>query len=78
MKLILSPEKYARYLGVKIGDNCDIQNVSFGSEPYLIEIGNHVQITSGTKFFTHGAGWVLRDKYPKIDFFGKIKVGDNC
>lgn len=36
-----------------------------------------MQITSGTKFFTHGAAWVLRDKYPEIDFFGKIKIGDN-
>lgn len=72
-----SNEKRARYSGVKIGNNCDIQSVNFGSEPYLIEIGNHVQITTGTKFFTHGAAWVLRQKYPKIDFFGKIKVGDN-
>lgn len=70
-------EKQARFSGVLIGRNCDIQNVNFGSEPFLIEIGNHVQITSGTKFFTHGAAWVLREKYPKIDFFGKIKVGNN-
>src|SRR5690606_4134011 len=55
----------------------DIQNVAFGSEPYLIEIGNHVQITDGTKFFTHGGMWVLRSKYPSIDVFGKIRVKDN-
>lgn len=76
-KLFWSPIKYARFKGVRIGDNCDIQNVNFGSEPYLIEIGNNVQITNGTKFFTHGAAWVLRKKYPNMDFFGKIKVGDN-
>lgn len=51
------PEKFARYLGVKIGENCNIQqNVSFGSEPYLIEIGSHVRITNGTKIYTHGGG----------------------
>ncbi|MDN3492047.1 acyltransferase [Winogradskyella bathintestinalis] len=72
-----SSEKRATFLGVKIGYGCDIQAVSFGSEPYLIEKGNHVQITKGTKFFTHGAAWVLREKYPDIDFFGKIRVGDN-
>lgn len=72
-----SSEKRARFHGAKIGSNCNIQDVSFGSESYLIEIGNHVQITSGTKLFTHGAAWVLREKYPKIDFFGKIKIGDN-
>lgn len=76
-KLFWGPEKYARHQGVKIGKDCQIQRVSFGTEPYLIEIGNHVQITGGTKFFTHGAAWVLREKYPKIDFFGKIKIGNN-
>tara|TARA_B100000508_G_scaffold141091_1_gene146355 strand:+ start:91984 stop:92499 length:516 start_codon:yes stop_codon:yes gene_type:complete len=76
-KVIWSPEKRARKVGVKIGERCDIQNVSFGSEPYLIEIGNHVQLTAGTKIFTHGAGWVLREKYPNIDFFGKVKIMDN-
>jgi acetyltransferase-like isoleucine patch superfamily enzyme len=72
-----SKEKIARRMGVKIGSNCDIQDVNFGSEPYLIEIGNHVQITSGTKLFTHGGAWILREKYPTIDFFGKIKIGNN-
>ena len=72
-----SQERYARYIGVKIGKESNIQDVNFGSEPYLIEIGNHVQITNGTKFFTHGAAWVLREKYPDIDFFGKIKIGNN-
>ncbi|MGX1113386.1 acetyltransferase-like isoleucine patch superfamily enzyme [Pseudoalteromonas sp. MBR-15] len=70
-------EKLARSLGVTIGEGCDIQNVFFGSEPYLIKIGNHVQITDGVKIFTHGAGWVLRDKYPDLDFFGKVEIQDN-
>lgn len=73
----LTPEKYARKVGVKIGENCDIQTRYFGSEPYLIEIGNHVQITSGVKFFTHGGSWVFRDEYPNFDTFGKIIIGNN-
>jgi acetyltransferase-like isoleucine patch superfamily enzyme len=76
-RIFWSKEKYARYLGVNIGDNCNIQKVSFGSEPYLIEIGNHVQITNGTKIFTHGGGWVFRDQYPKLDYFGKVKIKNN-
>lgn len=75
--LFWSPEKQARYNGVKIGNKCNIQKVNFGSEPFLVEIGNHVQITNGTQFFTHGAAWVAREEYPEIDYFGKIKVGDN-
>ncbi|GEM62180.1 hypothetical protein SF1_01620 [Sphingobacterium faecium NBRC 15299] len=70
-------EKYARSIGVKIGRGCKIATRYFGSEPYLIEIGNHVQITSDVRFSNHGAAWVLREKYPKIDFFGKIKIGNN-
>ncbi|GEC77417.1 acyltransferase [Flavobacterium aquatile] len=72
-----SCEKHARYLGVKIGKGCDIQTLNFSSEPYLIEIGDNVQITSDVKFFCHGAAWVFRKKYPKMDYFGKIKVGNN-
>ncbi|MNK00945.1 Maltose O-acetyltransferase [compost metagenome] len=70
-------ERYAKSLGVKIGEKCSIATRNFGSEPYLIEIGNNVQITNGVKFFCHGAAWIFRKKNPKFDFFGKIKVGDN-
>lgn len=71
------PEKLARFQGVKIGKNCDIQKVSFGSEPYLVEIGNYVQITSGTKIFTHGGGWLFRNQYPRFDYFGKVIIKNN-
>lgn len=70
-------EKYARSVGVTIGENCVIGTKWFGTEPYLIEIGNRVQITNGVRFFTHGGSWILRGKYPEFDFFGKIKIGDN-
>jgi len=73
-----SPERYGKLIGVKIGKNCDIQNVSFGSEPYLITIGNHVQITNGTKIFTHGGVWVFRNQYPIMDFFGKVLIKNNA
>jgi acetyltransferase-like isoleucine patch superfamily enzyme len=76
-KLFWSSEKYARFQGVSIGLNCNIQKVSFGSEPYLIEIGDHVQITDGTKIFTHGGGWIFRKEYPKLDYFGKVIIKNN-
>lgn len=72
-----SPEKYARYLGVNIGIDCSIATKYWGSEPYLIEIGDHVQVTNDVRFFNHGGSWVFRKKYPLIDTFGKIKIGDN-
>lgn len=76
-RLFWNSEKSARFQGVKIGINCNIQKVLFGSEPYLIEIGDHVQITNGTKIFTHGGGWVFRDQYPKLDYFGKVTIKNN-
>lgn len=72
-----NPLKYARKMGVKLGKDCYILTKHFGSEPYLIEIGDHVQITSDVRFFTHGGNWVLRDKYADLDTFGKIKIGNN-
>jgi acetyltransferase-like isoleucine patch superfamily enzyme len=72
-----STERYARSQGVKIGVNCDIQKVYFGSEPYLIEIGDHVQLTNGTKIFTHGGAWIFRQKNPDFDYFGKVTIKNN-
>lgn len=76
-KYFWSNEKYARSLGVTIGHNCEIFTRYFGAEPYLIEIGNHVQITRDVRFFNHGSAWVFRDKEPDLDFFGKIYIGNN-
>lgn len=83
--MMFSQSGYANYLrkqGAKIGTNCEIyKSANFGSEPYLIEIGNHVRINSGVQLITHDGGvWVLRQKYSwakDIDCFGKIKIEDN-
>lgn len=77
--------RYARKSGVRIGDGCTILGLmDWGSEPYLIEIGNHVRITSGVRFVTHDGGmhalrmpWDGHEAHPTLDLFGKIKVGNN-
>lgn len=75
------PVAYARRIGVRVGEGCRLLGVhraQFGSEPYLIEIGNHVTIAAGTRFVTHDGGvWVLRHKYPDIDVVGRIRIEDN-
>lgn len=76
-KKMWKPERYARHIGVTIGDNCYIATKDFSSEPYLITIGNHVQITSDVKFFPHSGGWVFREEFPGFDTFGKIIIKDN-
>lgn len=76
------PIGFARKLGVKIGENCSLTNLpDFGSEPYLIEIGDHVRTSNDVSFITHdGSTWVFRDneRYKKVLRFGRIKVGNNC
>jgi len=66
-----------RKRGVRIGEGCLVYTSSFSTEPYLIEIGNHVAISIGVEFVTHdAAGWLFED-HPEMDVFGPIKVGDN-
>jgi len=75
---LLPPHIYARSVGVKMGHSCKISTTNFGTEPYLIELGNNVHITSGVTFINHEGGlWVFRHRTPNFDVFGKIKVGSN-
>ncbi|WP_410877811.1 acyltransferase [Myroides sp. DW712] len=72
-----SCEKYARYIGVEIGENCMISTKNFSSEPYLIKIGSNCRIARGVSFFTHGGIWAQRQRIKEdLDFFGKIEIGD--
>lgn len=66
---------YAESLGVEIGKGCAIATEYWGSEPFLISIGDNVQITSGVRFYTHGGAWVFRRLDSSFDYFGKIHVG---
>jgi len=72
------PLKYWTDLGVKFGSDCRlVGNVDFGSEPYLVSIGDHVSITN-SQLITHDGGvWVFRLRNPRIDVFGPINIGNN-
>lgn len=76
------PIEYWKSKGVKMGEGCEINpTASFGSEPYLVSIGDHVRITGDAMIVTHDGGmWVLRGMYPEckdVDRFAKIKIGNN-
>lgn len=75
-KSIAPPIKYARHLGVTIGDDCLISTRNWSTEPYLIKIGNHVQITHCVSMHTHGGGQAIRKQHPDFDVFGKIIIED--
>lgn len=71
------PIKWARKLGVIVGENTVLGNTTeFSSEPYLITIGSHCQITRNVTFHTHGGGNVVRRFIPDFDCFGRINVED--
>ena len=75
-RFIASPEAYARHIGVTIGENCFISTREWSSEPYLVTIGNNVQVTRGVMIHTHGGGHVARKQYPDYDVFGKVIIED--
>lgn len=78
----INPIKYAKRIGVNVGENCRfIGAPDWGSEPYLISIGNHTEISCDCTFITHdGSTWVFREqeKYQDVVKFGEIKIGNNC
>ncbi|MBP3763138.1 MAG: acyltransferase [Bacteroidales bacterium] len=75
-RFVASPEKYARHLGVKIGKHCFISTREWSNEPYLITIGDNVQVTRCVSIHTHGGGNSIRKEHPDFDVFGKVVIED--
>jgi len=75
------PNEFAREVGVRLGDDCRLLGLTrktFGSEPYLVQLGNHVTLTGNVRFVTHDGGvWVFRDREPDIELVDPIIVGNN-
>lgn len=75
--------KYLRKKKVRIGEGVTIfepQSVFLdATRPWLLEIGDDVQITRGVTILTHGYDWsVLKGKYGEIcGSAGKVKIGNN-
>lgn len=75
--------KYLIKQGARIGKSTRIiSNVSsFGSEPYLVKIGDNCLISSGVHFITHDGGISVLNNLnyftQRADKLGPIKVGNN-
>lgn len=74
----------ARKLGVEFGEHGQILGDPFeifGSEPWLIKCGDHVDVTQNVRFLNHEGGlWVargIRKELETQDEFRPIKVGNN-
>ena len=78
----LFPLHAAKRGGLIIGKNVSFsskRSVIFGTEPYLISIGDNVRISGKVAFITHDGGtWSFRYKEGFRDVFkyGRISVGD--
>lgn len=63
--------------GLTVGKNFYCYGCDFGSEPYLITIGDNVKISSGVSFITHDGGISVFKTNEDVIKYGRINVGNN-
>ncbi|PQJ21096.1 DapH/DapD/GlmU-related protein [Tenacibaculum sp. SG-28] len=72
---------YTKWIGVNVKGKLFIYgnpSKMFGSEPWLITLGDNVHITTDVMFITHDGGTLLfRDKVPDLEITAPIIVKDN-
>lgn len=76
----IRPIKYAKKIGVNLSDNevYIYGKIEWGTEPWLITIGENVHITDGVKFINHDGGTLLFRKIVKdLEITKPITVGDD-
>lgn len=75
------PVGCSRFMGVTLGKNCRIYGNKpsmWGSEPFLITIGDNVFITDGCQFVNHDGGTlILRKEVPDLELTAPIAVGND-
>ncbi len=69
----------ARRKGVKVGSDCRIYIRKFGSEPFLISIGDRVTVTSGVVILTHdgSTGLVRNSNGRRYQHYSPVSIGDD-
>lgn len=77
---VFKPYKYMEKIGVNFPKNGVhlYGQVDWGSEPWIITLGNNVYITNKVAFITHDGGTLLfRNEIPDLEITKPIVVGDN-
>lgn len=68
--------------GLKVGKNVRFVEVpEFGTEPFLIEIGDETTFSNNVRFVNHDGGQNALhffEKYKDVRTFGRIKIGKQC
>lgn len=76
---LLGHERYGRSRGVTIGRDCRILSSNFGTEPFLITIGDRVTVSFDVIFLTHdGSSWLMRDEKGRRYIYRPLKIGSDC
>jgi len=71
-------DRASRLLGVQVGQGCRICPCGFGSEPWLVSIGDRVTVAPGVSFVTHdGSTWLFRDAHGRRFRYARIQVGSD-
>lgn len=76
----LKPLKYAQKVGVnfKSAGVYLYGNISWGTEPWIISLGDNVHITDGVKFITHDGGTLLFRQYVSdLEITKPIRIGND-
>ena len=74
------PLKYARLVGVNFNEGTLhlYGTIQWGTEPWIITIGDNVYLTQGVKFITHDGGTLLfRKDIPDLEITKPITIGNN-
>ena len=67
-----------RALGGNVGAGSRIYTRSFGGEPWLVSIGDHVAVGPNVEFMTHdGTGWLVSDERGRRYHYAPISIGNN-
>ena len=76
---IYNPVKAADKHGVNHGRNFHLYgHIKWGSEPWIITIGDNVYLTDGVRFVTHDGGTlILRNEIPDLEITKPITIGNN-
>jgi acetyltransferase-like isoleucine patch superfamily enzyme len=78
LKSVVSAQRFAQLSGVRLGNGCRILTKDFGSEPFLISIGDRVTLSGGVSFLNHdGSTWLIRDENGRRYHFRRIEIGSD-
>ena len=77
--IIFGNVTFARWKGVAVGTGCRLYIREFGTEPFLITIGNRVTITPGCRLVTHdGSTCLIHDENGfRYQHYAPIRIGDD-